>query len=158
MKKILLFGAALSCVILFNSCKAKSSAYKTAYDLARAEQQTTEDWEIDDVETEVVSSPEISYESVKQETVSPHSGEDLTGMKRYSVVIGSFRNSTNAHSLKERMKVEGYYPLIAENEFGWLRVIVVSSDSREEAARARDAIKKKYYPNFQDAWLLERRY
>ncbi|MDR1380149.1 MAG: SPOR domain-containing protein [Tannerella sp.] len=157
MKKILLFGAAICCVFVLGSCKSKSSAYKTAYEQAKSSDNNWEGEEEDD-ETEVLTSEEISYESVKQEKVKPASGEDAAGLKRYSVVIGSFKNQTNAYSLKERMLDEGYRPVVAENDFGMLRVIVASFDSKADAARSRDAIKSKYAPNFQDAWLLERQY
>ena len=154
MKKILLFGAAICCILTLGSCKSKSSAYKTAYEQAK----TTDDWASDEDDTEVLTSEEISYESVKQERVTLASGEDVSGLKKYSVVIGSFKNRTNAFSLKERMVDEGYRPVVAENEAGMLRVIVSSFDSRADAARSRDAIKSKYAPNFQNAWLLERQY
>ncbi|MDR1115708.1 MAG: SPOR domain-containing protein [Tannerella sp.] len=155
MKKILLFGTALCCVLMLGSCKSKSSAYKTAYEQAKSNDSN---WEDEEDETEVLTSEEISYESVKQENVKLASGEDETGLKKYSVVIGSFKNRTNAYSLKERMIDEGYRPVVAENDFGMLRVIVTSFDSKADAARSRDNIKSKYAPNFQDAWLLERRY
>ena len=155
MKKILLFGAAICCMFTFGSCKSKSSAYKTAYEQAKSNDTN---WEDEEYDTEVLTSEEISYESVRQEKVRPASGEDLSGLKRYSVVIGSFKNRTNAFSLKERMMDEGYRPIVAENDFGMLRVIASSFDSRADAARSRDAIKSKFAPNFQDAWLLERQY
>ena len=155
MRKILLFGAAICCILALGSCKSKSSAYKTAYETAKADDTS---WEDDEDETEVLTSEEVSYESVRQEKVSPVSGEDVSGLKQYSVVIGSFKNRTNAFSLKQRMTDEGYRPVVAENDSGWFRVIVSSFDSRADAARSRDAIKSKYAPNFHDAWLLERRY
>jgi cell division protein FtsN len=155
MKKILLFGAAICCAFMLGSCKSKSSAYKAAYEQARSNDNT---WEEEEDDTEVLTTEEISYESVKQEKVRPASGEDEISLKRYSVVIGSFKNKTNAYSLKERMIDEGYRPVVAENDFGMLRVIVASFDSKADAVRSRDAIKSKYAPNFQDAWLLERQY
>jgi cell division protein FtsN len=154
MKKILLFGAALCCVFTLGSCKSKSKAYKTAYEQAKSNDKY---WEDED-DTEVLTSEEISYESVRQEKVNIVQGEDLSGLKRFSVVIGVFQNRTNAFSLKDRMLNEGYKPVIAENDFGMLRVIVASFDNRADAARARDAFRAKYAPNFQDAWLLERKY
>ena len=48
--------------------------------------------------------------------------------------------------------------LLGGNEQGMLRVIVASFDNKADAADSRDAIKAKYAPNFQDAWLLERAY
>ena len=154
MKKILLFGAAICCILALGSCKSKSSAYKTAYEQAKTDDSK---WEYED-DDEVLTTEEVSYESVRQEKVNPVSGEDLSGPKRYSVVIGSFKNRTNAFSLKDRMSDEGYRPVVAENDLGMLRVIVSSFDSKADAARSRDAIKSKYAPNFQDAWLLERKY
>ncbi|MDR1724424.1 MAG: SPOR domain-containing protein [Tannerella sp.] len=161
MKKILLFGMALCCVLMLDSCKSKSSAYKTAYDQARTNNTATyeaEDEDLEDDDTEVLTGEEVSYESVKSEKVKLANGEDESGLKRYSVVIGSFKNKTNAYSLKERMIAEGYRPVVAENDYGMLRVIVSSFDSKADAARSRDNIKSKYAPNFQDAWLLERKY
>jgi cell division protein FtsN len=158
MKKILLFAAAISCVFILGSCKSKSSAYKTAYEQAKVENGTWEEETPVEDDDEVLTTEEVSYESVKQESVKPYSGEDASNLKRYSVVIGSFKNPTNAFSLKERMIDEGYRVVVAENDLGMLRVIVTSFDSRTDAARSRDAIKTKYKPNFHDAWLLERKY
>jgi len=152
MKKILLFGAAICCVFMLGSCKSKSSAYKTAYEQAK----TNDNYWEDEDDSEVLTSEEVSYESIRQEKVNTVQGEDVSGLKRYSVVIGAFQNRTNAFSLKDRMTAEGYKPVVAENDFGMLRVIVASFDNRNDAVRARDAFKRKYAPNFQDAWLLER--
>ncbi|MDR2148910.1 MAG: SPOR domain-containing protein [Tannerella sp.] len=154
MKKVMLLMAVACGVVLMGSCKSKSSAYKTAYEQAKA---NDDDYEIIE-EEETPTGEEISYESVRQESVKPYSGEDEAGLKKYSVVIGSFKNKTNAYSLKERMADEGYNPVIAENEYGMLRVIITSFDNRSDAVRSRDNIKAKYEPNFQDAWLLERMY
>ena len=155
MKKILLFGAALCCIVALGSCKSKSSAYKTAYEQAKAGDDKWVD-EIDD-DSEVLTTEEVSYESVTRESLKPISGDNAS-LKKYSVVIGSFKNRTNAFSLKERMVGEGHKAVVAENEKGMLRVIVSSFDSKADAVRSRDSIKSKYKPNFHDAWLLERQY
>ena len=153
MKKILLFVAAICCMFAMESCKSKSSAYKNAYDQAMANDTY---WEDDD--TEVLTTEEVSYESVRQEDVKVYQGEDFSGLKRFSVVVGSFENRTNAFSMKDRMTREGYRAVVAENDLGMLRVIVASFDNRADAVRARDAFKSKYAPNFKDAWLLDRGY
>jgi len=155
MKKIVLFGAAICCMFTLGSCKSKSSAYRTAYEQAKSNDRY---WEEVEDDTEVLTTEEISYESVRPERVNVLQGEDLTGLKRYSVVIGAFDVRTNAYGLKDRMTNEGYKPLIVENDRGMLRVIVASFDNRADAVRARDAFKIKYAPNFSDAWLLERQY
>ena len=85
-------------------------------------------------------------------------GEDASRLKRFSVVIGSFKNKTNAYSLKERMQNDGYNAVLGENEQGMLRVIVTSFDNKSDAIYSREDIKSKYAPDFQDAWILERKY
>ncbi len=159
MKKIWLFGAAICMVFTFGSCKPKQSAYKAAYEQAKEKETTAPVVIVEDdvVDVAPVSKPRTN-ESTRSERVSAVQGEDASRLKRFSVVIGSFQNQTNAYSLKERMTADGYSPVLAKNEQGMLRVIVTSFDDKTQAANSRDAIKAKYAPNFQDAWLLERTY
>jgi cell division protein FtsN len=96
--------------------------------------------------------------ATRQERINPYGGESVQSLRRFNVVIGSFRNKTNATALKERMQYEGYNVILAENELGMIRVIVSSTDNKAESVNSRSAFKSKYYPNFQDAWILERRY
>ena len=160
MNKIWLFGAAFCTILAFSSCKSKQSAYKASYDRARErEMPTAPVVEEEVVEEEViapVSKPRTSGAAVRQERVTAVAGENADGLKQYSVVIGSFKNKTNATSLKERMQNDGYSPILAQNEQGMYRVIVTSFDYKADAADSRDAIKAKYAPNFQDAWILQR--
>ena len=163
MNKIWLFGAAISMVLAFGSCKPKQSAYKAAYEQAK-EKESTAPVEVVEQEEEVVeevapvSKPRTSTATTRSERISAAQGEDASRLKRYSVVIGSFKNKTNAYALKERMQNDGYNAVLGENEQGMLRVIVASFNDKADAADSRDAIKSKYAPNFQDAWLLERQY
>ncbi|MDR1879865.1 MAG: SPOR domain-containing protein [Tannerellaceae bacterium] len=186
MNKIWLFGTAMCMVLAFVSCKPKQSAYKAAYEQAKEREANDpvevfddeEDFadadEVDEFEIAPVSKPKTSSESVatrqeefpvyqenvttRQEVINPYQGEATGVLKRYSVVIGSFRNKTNAYALKERMQYEGYSAMLGENGQGMLRVIVTSFDNKMDAVRSRDAFRSKYYPNFQDAWILERYY
>ena len=154
MKKIGLLGMALCLVLAFGaSCKSKQSAYRTAYEQAKAREMAEPAY---DDEFTPVSKP-VSSTETRQERITPIQGENASGLRLYSVVIGSFQNRTNAFSLKERMENEGYRPILAENEQGMLRVIVTSHDNRADAERSRDAVRSKYSPNFRDAWVLERR-
>lgn len=163
MNKIWLFGAAISVVFAFGSCKPKQSAYKAAYEQAKVKESTApveaveEDEEVVE-EVAPVSKPRTSTASTRSERISVAQGEDASRLKRYSVVIGSFKNKTNAYSLKKRMENEGYHAVLGENAQGMLRVIVASYNDKADAADSRDAIKAKYAPDFQDAWLLERQY
>ena len=53
MNKIWLFGAAISMVLAFGSCKPKQSAYKAAYEQAK-EKESTAPVEVVEQEEEVV--------------------------------------------------------------------------------------------------------
>jgi hypothetical protein len=156
MKKVILASLALVAVASLSSCGAKKSAYRKAYEQAKQREVATQ-----------ASKPAVQYEApavseratapvtVRKERVTTYQGEDATRLKRFSVVVGSFQNPTNARNLKERMVKAGYNAVLATNEVGMLRVIVSSFDSREEAAASRDAIKARFAPDFKDAWLLE---
>ena len=148
MKRIGLLGVTLCLVFAIGtvSCKSKQSAYKAAYEQAK-EREISSDEPTDEEIAPVTKSKD-----------SPVEGEDADAIKLYSVVVGSFKNRTNAFSLKERMQNEGYTPVLGENEQGMLRVIVTSFETKAEAEKSRDAIRSKYRPNFQDAWVLERTY
>jgi cell division protein FtsN len=155
MKKIGFFVVALIMTLtLGTSCKSKQSAYRTAYEQAKEREMTAQEY--NDAITPV--NKPIASSDTRQERITPVQGEDGSRIRLYSVVIGSFRNRTNAFSLKERMQNEGYMPILAENDQGMLRVILTSHDNRADAERSRDAIRSKYYPNYQDAWLLQRSY
>ncbi len=167
MNKIWLMAATVCFLLAFGSCKPKQSAYKAAYEQAKEKETTapvttTEDEVAEETyeEEEIapVSKPKTTSTTTRSERITAAEGEDASRLKRYSVVIGSFKNKTNAYSLKERMQNEGYNAVLGENEQGMLRVIVSSFDDKADAAASRDAIKAKYAPNFQDAWLLEKAY
>jgi cell division protein FtsN len=104
--------------------------------------------------------------ATRQEQINPYPYQEsgynavsgFQSLKRYNVVIGSFRNRTNASALRERMQYEGYSAQMVANAMGMLRVIVASSDSKAEAVRLRDQFRSRHYPNFQDAWILEQKY
>ena len=140
--------------VVGTSCKSKQSAYRAAYEQAKAREMAGQ---TDDYVITPVTKPVASNET-RQERITPLDGENADGIRLFSVVIGSFQNRTNAFSLKERMEREGYMPVLAENEQRMLRVIVTSFDNRADAERSRDAIRSRHYPNFQDAWILQRSY
>ena len=161
MNKIWLFGAAICMVLAMGSCKPKQSAYKAAYEQAKDKETTApvevvEESVVEEEEVAPVSKPRTSNVSTRAERINAAQGEDASRLKRYSVVIGSFKNKTNAYSLKDRMQKDGCNAVLGENEQGMLRVIVSSFNDKADAADSRDAIKAKYAPNFQDAWILER--
>ena len=156
MKKVILASLALVAVASLSYCGAKKSAYRKAYEQAKQREVATQATKpAVQYEAPVVSERATAPVTVRKERVTTYQGEDATRLKRFSVVVGSFQNPTNARNLKERMVKAGYNAVLATNEVGMLRVIVSSFDSREEAAASRDAVKARFAPDFKDAWLLE---
>ncbi|MDR0686207.1 MAG: SPOR domain-containing protein [Dysgonamonadaceae bacterium] len=144
--KLYLIGLSLSLLTVFYSCKSKESAYKAAYEAAKQK-------EIEPIDEVIpVQKPQSSSSvSVQREKVTVLDGT----IKQFSVVIGSFANKTNAVSLKSRMEKDGYVVYLAQNSREMYRVIVATFDDKASAAAERDSIKDRYYPNFQDAWILD---
>lgn len=142
MNKIWLLGAAICMVLAFGSCKPKQSAYKAAYEQAKEKETTAPVETYNEVEEVTpVSKPRTTDANTRQERIRAAQGEDASSLKRFSVVIGSFKNKTNAYSLKERMQGKGYKALLGENEQGMLRVIISSFDNKADAIESRDAVR-----------------
>lgn len=158
MKKSVLFGL-LSVALVFTSCKSKESAYKQAYEAAKAQETTQVQVNAPVAVTPVTTTPveTTDYEStpVRQEQVAAVS---LSGeLKAYSVVCGSFSLQANAQNLKDYLVGEGYKAGIVKNvEKNMFRVIIGSYDTKVEAAQARESFKAKYPSrvDFQGSWIL----
>ncbi len=157
MKKLIFYSFVLLLAVGVTSCKPKQSAYKAAYEKAKEKEVTpqtnTEQAVQPDVTVNRTTAPQVA---VRKEKITPVLASDASGLRKFSVVIGSFVNKANASSLKENMEKDGYKVILAQNEKQMYRVIVASFDSKEDAATERDRIKSKYTPRFDDIWLLER--
>lgn len=158
MKKSVLFGL-LSVLLVFTSCKSKESAYKLAYEKAKAQEttqvQVNAPMQVTPVEATVVEEDNYDATPVRQEQVSAVavSGD----LKAFSVVCGSFSLQTNAQALKEYLVSEGYAAGIVKNvQKNMFRVIIGSYDTKADAAKAREAFKMKYpsRADFQGSWIL----
>ena len=146
MSSKLLWGFAFILLFTLGSCKSKESAYKSVYDKAQERP----------IEVAPVTNPVVTTEArVQKEKVTTIEGY---GLKRYSVVVGSFINKTNASSLKEVMQDQGYQSILVQNQQDMYRVIVASFDDRASAVAARNTLQYQYKPDFQDAWILEQEY
>ncbi len=158
MKKFVVAIAAMGLLIAAPSCTPKKSAYRQAFEQARQREIAAQDDAVVKEEPPVmVSEPDQPANvSVRKERLQTVEGENEGNLRQFSVVVGSFQNKANAKALKTRMTSEGYSCVLAQNEFGMVRVIVASYNSYKEAAAARDAVKARYAPEFADAWLLER--
>lgn len=158
MKKYMVLSAALCVAVAFTSCKSSESAYKKAYEKAKAQemaQQQTAPTETETVapvveksaaETTVVDNADNVR--VSQEEVSLING---TGLKAYSVVVGSFSLKANAENLLQRLKEAGYdAQLVKNNAKNMYRVIASTFDGKSDAISSRNQLRSQY----PDAWLL----
>ena len=161
MKKTLLMGAAICAVFAMTSCKSKESAYKKAYEKAKAQQETVVTTPVTTQTTTpvavtptapVTTTPTADYSNVqvRTENVSLVNGAPL---KAYSVVIGSFSVQSNATALSTTLAGKGYTPRVVKavvNGADWYRVVATSYDTKSEAAQSRAALEGQY----PGAWLL----
>ena len=127
MKKYAVICAGLCVAMAFTSCKSSESAYKQAYLKAKAQeeaqlanQQTTQQ----PVENTVVAPMQeraanntrvvdnADNISVRQEAVSVVNG---SGLKNFSVVVGSFSLIANAEGLQQTLRSAGYDAQIVLN-------------------------------------------
>ena len=85
---------------------------------------------------------------VRQESVSVVNG---SGLKNFSVVVGSFSLISNAEGLQQRLKDNGYDAQIVKNtERNMYRVVASTFDDKASAVQSRNALRSQ----FPDAWLL----
>ncbi len=107
MKKILLMGAAVCAVFMMSSCKSKESAYKKAYEKAKAQQtETTTTTPVQQVTTQTTVTPvttapvaDYSNVAVRNESVAFVEGSPL---KQYGVVVASVTIKSNGVALSCR--------------------------------------------------------
>ncbi|MEG1585770.1 MAG: SPOR domain-containing protein [Bacteroidales bacterium] len=160
MRKIFAFVMAAGLLLTFGSCKSKQSAYKAAYEKAKPKEVVDAVEEVEEEPVLKTPSAKHSGAAVTTEKVTAVNSSDASNLQKYSVVIGSFINKTNATALRDQMAAKGFNAFLAQNEKGMYRVIVASFPDKAQAAEERDRIKAKYASanQFQDAWLLENAY
>lgn len=157
MKKNVLMGVALIVAFGMSSCKSGESAYKKAYEKAQAQQSTpatvtpvseTEQQEVAVTPVQTVT-PVTDYNNVtvRTEDVTLVNG---TGLKAYSVVVGSFSLQTNAVSLQGKLTNQGYQAQVVKSPSNMYRVIISTHNDKVSAAQSRDKVRATY----EDAWLL----
>ena len=160
MKHLLVLGAALCVALFMVSCKSSESAYKKAYDKAKSQQpiaqvptqqQTVSQptTTVVPVQTATTTTPVTTNESARTENVTLVNG---TGLKAFSVVVGSFGVKANADNLQAKLKAAGYAAQIASNPNGMFRVIASTFDDLNSAVQSRNALRAQY----PDAWLLRK--
>lgn len=160
MKRLAVLGMGVCIALAFSSCKSSESAYKKAYEKAKAQETAQVQPETTETNTNVVApvveAPVTEVRivdnsdnvEVKTESVSLVNG---SGLKNYSVVVGSFSVMANAEGLQQRLKGEGYDAQLVKNtDRNMYRVIATTFDSKVDAASSRNDLRTK----FPDAWLL----
>jgi cell division protein FtsN len=164
MKKYAVVCAGLCLALAFTSCgKSSESAYKKAYEKAKSQEATqrvNEAEPVQTVATPVVTKPatqtkvvdNVDNASVRKETVLLVSG---SGLKNYSVVVGSFGLQTNAEGLCQQLRDGGYDAQIVKNETNnMFRVVATTFDSKADAVNSRNSIRGSQFNPKGDAWLL----
>ena len=165
MKKTLVFCLSVCALAAFTSCGSSESAYKKAYEKAKAQEQTSTDNDdsnkqeapvvapVETVQQPVNQAPVVDNydnEPVRRENVSVVNG---AGLKAYSVVVGSFGVKANAEGLQQRLKNAGYDAQVAYNAGNNMyRVVASTYDSKASAVQSRNQLRATYA----DAWLLSR--
>ncbi|MGL4332038.1 MAG: SPOR domain-containing protein [Bacteroidales bacterium] len=155
MKKNLMIISVAVLALSATSCKTNQNAYKAAYEKAKEKEVVTTPAENETFEVVEVKRTQTTHAPVQVEKVTGVTESDVAGLKRWNIVVGSFKNKTNAEGLKAQMIEAGYPALLAQNAQGMYRVIVASFNDRESAAEKRSQIREKYAPRFNDIWLLD---
>ena len=160
---MMVLGAAMCVALSFTGCKSSESAYKKAYEKAKAQEQTSTDNDdsmrqdapvvapVETVQQPVTQAPVVDNydnEPVRRENVSVVNG---AGLKAYSVVVGSFSVKANAEGLQQRLQNAGYSAQVAFNSGNNMyRVVAATFDSKASAVQSRNQLRATYA----DAWLL----
>lgn len=160
MKKYTVLCASLCMALAFTGCKSSESAYRKAYEKAKAqeEQNATQNQGSEEIAvvtpvvekpaTETVVVDNVDNVPVRQENLSVISG---SGLKNFSVVVGAFSVQANAEGLQSTLKSRGYDAQIAYNSSNQMyRVIASTFDLKTDAVRSRNELRSEY----PDAWLL----
>lgn len=161
MRKYVVACAGLCVALAFTGCKSSESAYRKAYEKAKAQEENraTEQNQgneeiavvapiVEKPATETVVVDNADNVPVKQESLSVVSG---AGLKSFSVVVGSFSVQANAEGLQSTLKSQGYDAQVAYNSANQMyRVVAATFDTKPEAVSSRNELRSQY----PDAWLL----
>ena len=156
--------AALCAALMFTGCKSSESAYKQAYLKAKQQEeiqqqqavvpQTEQSNVVVPMQEKVATNTQVVDNAdniaVRQEKVSVVNG---SGLKNFSVVVGSFSLKANAEGLQQTLKSQGYEAQVVMNENvspAMYRVVATTFDTKADAAASRSALESK----FPGAWLL----
>ena len=157
MKRIFTFTLITMSILAMTSCRgnyeATQKAYQKAMEAAVERPTITPDIPADDAITEIQPMANSSTEA-RERSESVKVLDDME-INRYSVVVGSYKQQTNASGMRDRLKADGYNACIAQNAQGMFRVIACSFATREEAIKARIELIQRYPSSYiGNPWLL----
>ena len=175
MKKSVVLGLAFIAALSLVGCKSKESAYKKAYEKAKAQelaaQQSYNDvTETVPVTTTVVTPVEEEYDNT---TVNTNTNTDVTtftnavssnsnsynsapststaSVKRYCVIVGSYESQSGAERILQQVKNNGYSSAKIVYGDGRYRVAATSFNDLQSARSSRNTLIKQY----EGAWILD---
>lgn len=161
MRKYMVVCAGLCVALVFTGCKSSESAYKKAYEKAKAQEENRAAEANQGNEEIAVVAPVVEKPAsetvvvdnadnvpVRQETLSVING---AGLKSFSVVVGSFSVQANAEGLQGTLRSQGYDAQVAYNSANQMyRVVAATFDNKVDAVNSRNDLRSQY----PDAWLL----
>lgn len=174
MKNHLVLGLTICSAIALTGCKSQESAYRQAYEKAKAQEMNGTDTDKTGSVT-VIPAPAVDNDknivvqpvTTVPETTQTDNADVRTipggvtvvngeGLRTYSVVVGSFVTQANAENLMSTLRSKGYAArVVRTNETinghtGWYRVIASSYDDKASAVQSRGELAGTYA----GAWLL----
>lgn len=143
----------------FVSCKTTEKNYKDAYDIAV---QKNKDGMDDDTYNKIKNESKapvtvVGNDSVRMRTefikIADGAPDEL---KKYSIVVGEFRQIFNARSFRDRLKEKKYPAYVVENRDALYYVIVHGFDNETEAAAYLKNINKNipFRLPVEEPWIL----
>lgn len=161
MRKYMVVCAGLCVALAFTGCKSSESAYRKAYEKAKAQEENRATDEnqgneeiavvapvVEKPATETVVVDNADNVPVRQENLSVVNG---AGLKSFSVVVGSFSVQANAEGLQSTLRSQGYDAQVAYNSANQMyRVVAATFDTKVDAVNSRNELRSQY----PDAWLL----
>lgn len=161
MRKYMVACAGLCVALAFTGCKSSESAYRKAYEKAKAQEENRATDEnqgneeiavvapvVEKPATETVVVDNADNVPVRQENLSVVNG---AGLKSFSVVVGSFSVQANADGLQSTLRSQGYDAQVAYNSANQMyRVVAATFDTKVDAVNSRNELRSQY----PDAWLL----
>lgn len=179
MKNPAILALSLCAVALFAaSCKSQESAYRQAYERARAQELNKPTQTVTIIPQNTQPQPPVQQPAPAPQPATPVVTQtvvvddntptrkiqggvtvvDGEQLKSFSVVVGSFVNQTNAKGMMNTLRQRGYAARVVKtNETinghtGWYRVIASSFDNKSQAAQSKNTLRD----NYPGAWILER--